>query len=59
MEHAGWRLSLPEGSRLVWPAHPHNAYRKLGDATVEIARIAIALSFSKELSCYELKLEVK
>lgn len=59
VEHAGWRLSLPEGSRLVWPAHPHNAYRKLGDATVEIARIAIALSFSKELSCYELKLEVK
>ena len=59
VEHAGWRLSLPEGSRLVWPVHPHNAYRKLGDATVEISRIAIALSFSKELSCYELKLEVK
>jgi hypothetical protein len=59
VEHAGWRLSLPEGSRLIWPALPHNAYRKLGDATVEEARLALALAFSSERPRYELKLEIK
>ena len=59
VEHAGWRMALPEGSRLVWPALPHDAYRKLGDASVEKGWIAVALSFSKDTPRYELKLEIK
>ena len=58
MEHAGWRLSLPPGSRVIWPALPHNPYRKAGDATVEEARLVVALPFSADVSQCELTLQV-
>ncbi len=58
IEHAGWRLSLPEGAQLVWPALPHNPYRKAGDSTVEEARLVVVLPFSGGVAQYELVLEV-
>jgi len=57
IEHAGWRLSLPRGARVVWPALPHNPYRKGGEATVEEARLVVALPFSEAVSRCEVKLE--
>ena len=57
-EHAGWRLSNPEGARLVWPALPHNAYTKGGETGVGQARLVIALPFSEERSRYELSLDI-
>lgn len=58
LEHAGWRLHLPPGSRVVWPALPHNPYRKAGDSTIEEARLVVVLSFSADVDRHELKLEV-
>jgi hypothetical protein len=57
VEHGGWRLSLPDGARLTWPALPHNPYRKAGESTVEEARLVVALPFSSGVTRYELTLE--
>ena len=57
IEHAGWRLSLPRGARVVWPALPHNPYRKGGEAAIEEGRLVVALPFSAAVSRYEIKLE--
>ena len=58
IEHAGWRLSLPRGACVLWPVLPHNPYRKGGEATVEEARLVVALSFSPTVSRYELTLDI-
>lgn len=58
IEHAGWRLSLPQGARVVWPAVPHNPYRKAGEATVEEALLVVVLPFSPAVARYELSLQV-
>lgn len=58
MQHAGWRLHLPHGSRVVWPALPHNPYRKAGDSTIEEARLVVVLPFSAEVGRHELRLSV-
>ena len=57
-EHAGWRLSFPAGARLVWPALPHNAYTKGGEAGVGQARLVLALPFGEDRSRYELSLDI-
>ena len=44
--HAGWKLSLPEGSSVTWPVLPHNPYRKDGSATPAEGRIVISIPFS-------------
>lgn len=44
IEHNGWRLQLPAGSRCQWPALPHNPYRKDGHATSEEGRIVLSLA---------------
>jgi hypothetical protein len=58
IEHAGWRLSLPRGSRVLWPVLPHNPYRKDGEATIEEARLVVSLPFSRTISHYKLTLEI-
>ena len=58
MAHAGWRLTLPEGARVVWPALPHNPYRKGGEATVEEARLVVVLPFSTDVTEHALTLQV-
>ena len=58
IEHGGWRLSLPVGSRVVWPARPHNPYRKAGDATVKESRIVVVLPFSATTPRHHLTLQV-
>ena len=57
IEHAGWRILLPRGARLVWPALPHNPYRQGGEATIEEARLVVALPFSGAVSRYVVMLE--
>ena len=46
--HAGWIAAFPAGTRVVWPALPHNPYRKGGEATAEEGRIVLCLPFSLE-----------
>lgn len=48
MAHAGWKITLPEGSSVTWPVLPHNPYRKDGHATVHEGRIVITIPFSPE-----------
>ncbi len=43
IEHAGWRLSVPPGASVIWPVLPHNPYRKDGAATIEEARLVVAV----------------
>jgi hypothetical protein len=58
IEHAGWRLFLSPGSKVVWPALPHNPYRKAGDSTIEEARLVVVLPFSADVDRHVLNLEV-
>lgn len=58
IEHAGWRLTVPEGARLVWPALPHNAYRKDGAATAEEGRLVVVVVFDAPAKRQELRLHV-
>lgn len=57
IEHAGWRLDIPSNGRLYWPVRPHNPYRKDGAATIEEARLVIALPFD-ETAEHVLKLRI-
>lgn len=59
IEHAGWRLSLPDGASVTWPVLPHNPYVKDGAAKPAEGRIVVSLPFSQDRSEYELKLEVR
>ena len=58
LAHAGWRLTLPEGARVVWPALPHNPYKKAGEATVAEARLVVVLPLSKDVEEHTLTLQV-
>jgi hypothetical protein len=58
IEHAGWRLSVPNGARLVWPAFPHNPYRKAGEATLAEARLVLAVPLDVDAPRVELKLHI-
>jgi hypothetical protein len=59
IEHAGWRLSLPEGSKVTWPVLPHNPYVKDGSATVGEGRIVVTLPFSADMQECVLTLSVE
>ncbi len=43
LEHAGFRLEFPLAATLVWPALPHNPYRKDGHAEPAEGRLVIDL----------------
>ena len=58
ISHAGWKLSLPVGARLVWPALPHNPYRKGGEATIEEGLMVVVVSLSGGETECELLLQV-
>lgn len=45
ISHAGWRISLPKGSKVIWPALPHDPYVKDGAAKLEEGRIVISVPF--------------
>jgi hypothetical protein len=45
-EHDGWRVELPAGATIAWPALPHNPYRKDGHAEIAEGRIVATLPFS-------------
>jgi hypothetical protein len=42
-DYAGYRVRVPEGASLHWPALPHNPYRKDGHANPSEARIEIRI----------------
>ena len=56
--HAGWRLVVPKTATLVWPALPHNPYRKDGRAEAHEGRISVRIPFDAEHHEYEIRLEI-
>ena len=58
IEHAGWRLTTPEGSRVVWPVLPHDPYKKDGSAEPAQGRIVVAVPLSAACRSAELTLVV-
>jgi hypothetical protein len=47
IEHAGWRLELPEGASFLWPTYPHNPYRKGGEGFLDEALISVRIPFAE------------
>jgi hypothetical protein len=58
IEHAGWRLALPPGSRVLWPKKAHNPYRKTGRSSLAEARIVVEVPFDREHTRTEFRLSV-
>ncbi len=58
IEHSGWRLSLPEGARLLWPAMQHNPYEKAGRSSIKDARLVVALPLNSSTPRHELDLSI-
>lgn len=59
IEHAGWSLALPAGTRLVWPVLPHNPYRKAGDATIEEGRLVVCVPLGEQSPRASLRLRIE
>ncbi|MDB6026549.1 MAG: hypothetical protein JWM68_2772 [Verrucomicrobiales bacterium] len=57
-EHNGWRVQLPEGSRLSWPALRHNPYRDDGRSDLGDGRIVLTLPFSENTTTRDVDVEV-
>ncbi|MGI8908527.1 MAG: hypothetical protein ACR2IE_18790 [Candidatus Sumerlaeaceae bacterium] len=58
-EHGNWRVSLPAGSRLDWPALPHNPYRKDGSADAAEGRIVLTLPLKLRGDSHSVEVGVK
>lgn len=59
ISHAGWRLTVPDGGRVIWPVLPHNPYRKDGAALVDEARIVVVVPFDAGAKRHALKLTIE
>ena len=57
--HNGWRVHVPAGATLMWPALPHNPYRKDGHAEPREGRIVLILPFSADVLRHEVLVEVE
>jgi hypothetical protein len=55
--HHGWRIAAPRQASVIWPALPHNPYRKDGRASAAEGRIVIVLPFNEKVRRHELTIE--
>lgn len=59
ISHAGWRISVPKGSSVIWPVLPHNPYVKDGSPkTQDECRIVISVPFGKDEAERVIRIEV-
>ena len=58
VEPAGARVSLPAGTRLLWPKLAHDPYRKDGRSSLAQARLVIEMPFRAGRPCYEVLVTV-
>ena len=56
--YGGYRLHLPDRASLLWPALPHNPYRKDGRAGASEGRIEIGIPFGPEPRKYDVRVEI-
>jgi hypothetical protein len=59
LTHAGWRLKVPKAATLIWPALPHNPYRKDGRAEASEGRISICIPFEAGQGEQQVTLEIE
>lgn len=57
-EHNGWRVRLPAGASVVWPAKMHNQYAKAGESELFQARIVVVLPLGREPAEKQIVVEV-
>lgn len=57
-EHNGWRVLVPDGASVVWPAKMHNQYAKAGESELFQARIVVVLPLGTEPSKKQIVIEV-
>jgi len=57
-EHNGWRLLLPTGARIEWPALPHDPYKKGGEPEPKDGRIVVCLPIAASQDRYEMVLQI-
>lgn len=55
--HRGFKIKIPAGASITWPALPHNPYAKDGKAALREGRIVITLPFSAERTEHEMVVE--
>jgi hypothetical protein len=58
LEHNGWRLLLPAGTRIEWPAVPHNPYKKGGEGDAADGRVVVCMPFTQDRTAYEMVLQI-
>jgi hypothetical protein len=56
--YGGYRLHVPDAADLLWPALPHNPYRKDGRAGAAEGRIEVRVPFGPEQRKHEVRLEI-
>jgi hypothetical protein len=56
--HNGWRVSVPPGASVIWPALPHNPYVKDGSAKPAEGRIVLVLPFTSDVMRHEVTIAV-
>ncbi len=52
------RVTVPPGTKLVWPKKRHNPYKKDGSSTLREARLVLCLPFSSTVTKQEVTLEI-
>jgi hypothetical protein len=57
-QYGNVRVSVPTGSRLMWPVKRHNPYKKDGSSTLTDARLALCLPFSRTTLKQEVAIEI-
>lgn len=58
-EYRGYRVELPAGSTVVWPALPHNQYRKDGHAELFEGRIVVVMPLGTDPGKRDIVVEVR
>ena len=56
--HAGLRVSVPSGGRLLWPAWQHNPYTKDGKSSLADAKLVLVLPFTDAREEYRVDLSL-
>lgn len=59
VSHAGARLRVPPTASLIWPALPHNPYRKDGHAAPAEGRISIRIPFDAQHREHTVTVEIE
>ncbi len=58
LRHSGWQLSGPVGGSVIWPAKPHDPYKKDGRSLSEAGRLVVSCPLTKDRAGWEAVLSI-